>query len=240
MTIASTINVHSVQRFCLQDGPGIRTTVFLQGCGMHCWWCHNVAMQPMSRAFTARSIEDVIEEIRRDSRYWAHSGGGVTLSGGEPLCQVEGAFSLLSALGKRGYHRCIETAGCACSNAVWALDAVADLWLFDLKTLAPGTFTRETGGDLALVISNLQDLLRRRADSVWVRIPLIHGFNDDHRSLEEMRQFLEEHPRPARIQLLPGHSLGGPYERDPTVGLATCRKAEGLFRGTGPHVEVCW
>jgi pyruvate formate lyase activating enzyme len=240
MATPSIININSVQRFCLQDGPGIRTTVFLQGCAMHCWWCHNAAMQPMARADTSRSIEGVVKEVRRDARYWAHSGGGVTLSGGEPLCQAEGAASLLTALGKRGYHRCIETAGCACCKAVEALDEVVDVWLFDLKTLDPKAFARETGGDLALVLANLQDLLNRRANSVWVRIPLIHGFNDDRQSLEEMRRFLEEHPRPARIQLLPGHSLGGPYRKNPAVGATTCRKAEGLFRETSPHVEACW
>ena len=234
------LRVNSIQRFCVQDGPGIRTTVFVQGCTLRCWWCHNAAMQPVSDEGIVRNIDDLANELERDVRYWQRSGGGVTLSGGEPLCQSEECAELLSVLGRRGHHRCVETAGSTSIESVDVLDEHVDLWLFDLKSMDPKTFSQGTGGDFTIMIANLKNILQKRSDSVWIRIPLIKGFNDDKKNLIDMKEFLSEYPDTARIQILPGHRLGGPYHRDPTVDLSTCGKAKEILSQGNSNVEACW
>ncbi len=240
MSTSTTLTIHAVQRFCVQDGPGIRTVVFLQGCPLRCWWCHNPAMQPESPGGTPRRVETLVREVERDARYWVHSGGGVTLSGGEPLLQADGGASFLAALKAHGYHCCVETAGFGPAASISLLDVFTSLWLFDLKTVNGEAFHRACGGDLKPVLSNLRTLLHRRAASVWVRIPLIRGYNDDSESLDGIAGFLADLPTPARIQLLPGHGIGVAGSVDPTVEASVCRKAETMLRRADNPVEVCW
>ena len=236
-----TLHIGAAQRFCLQDGPGIRTTVFLQGCSMRCWWCHNAHLQP-HQSDDARevTVDDLARELERDARYWVRSGGGVTLSGGEPLCQAKPGAALLSQMRKKGYHCCVETAGAASLSEVMLLNEHVDLWLFDLKTMNAQLFQEATGGDLSQVLSNLQELLRLRADTVWLRIPLVKGFNDDDRSLNDMRKFLEEHNSAGKVQLLPGHNLCAAPRRSIAVDKAACSKAKEILELVHSCVEICW
>lgn len=233
------LRVSDIQRFCLQDGPGIRTTVFLQGCALRCWWCQNADLQPAAGG-TLRDAAELVEELGRDARYWRRSGGGVTLSGGEPLRQAQAAGELLGLLGGRGVHRCVETSGAADSEVVANLSRVIDLWLFDLKAADASAFEAATGGELAPILANLANLLSERPDSVWVRVPLIAGFNDDERSVEQMRRFLASHPCPAKVQVLPGHALGTADRRDPAVAPETCTGVAERLSKVCAATEICW
>lgn len=230
-----------VQRFCLRDGPGIRTTVFLQGCGLHCWWCHNPEMQPVSSA-KAREVDAValIDELARDERYWRRSGGGVTLSGGEPLCQVGGCVALLEELGKRNLHRCIETAGAVSWPAFEELIPLVDLWLFDMKSVDSKAFREGTGGDLELVRANLRALVERVPERVALRIPLIKGFNADSASLEALGCEVRNSANGSCIQILPGHDLHKDPGRSAAVSLDECETAHRILRKYASQVEVCW
>ena len=234
------LRVRDIQRFSLDDGPGIRSVVFLQGCPLRCWWCHNPAMQSHTGCRVEWDVERLAGNVERDARYWMQSGGGVTVSGGEPLLQAEGVRAFLESLATRGHHRCVETAGYATAETVAELEPWVSLWLFDLKTADANAFKAACGGELERVLSNLRMLLSRRAESVWVRIPVIKGHNDDCNSLDLMARVLADQPHPARIQLLPGHELGTASGRDPAADPESCRTAESIFRRLHDCVEVCW
>ena len=208
---------------------------------MRCWWCHNAYLKP-HRSDSARevTVDELAKELERDARYWVRSGGGVTLSGGEPLCQAEHAAALLSQMRKKGYHCCVETAGAASLSEVRLLNEHVDLWLFDLKTLNAQVFQEATGGDLGQVLSNLQELLRLRAKTVWLRIPLVKGFNNDDKTLNDMRKFLEKHSGIGKVQLLPGHNLCASPRRNIAVDKATCDKAKKILELAHNYVEICW
>jgi pyruvate formate lyase activating enzyme len=241
MSSTSTLQIGAIQRFCLQDGPGIRTTVFLQGCSLRCWWCHNAHLQP-HESDDAREIDvdELANELQRDARYWLRSDGGITLSGGEPLEQAQACAVLLTRMKSRGHHCCVETAGAAPLSAIMSLDESVDLWLFDLKTLSAPIFRQATGGDLDQVLANLRELLRRRGETVWLRIPVIRGFNDDTQSFDAMRKFVAQHETPARIQLLPGHNIGEHGSQRGDVDPATCNRAKQILDRAHDRVEVCW
>lgn len=234
------LQVNDIQRFSLADGPGIRTVVFLQGCPLHCWWCHNPTMQDASGPATAWDVEALARYVTRDARYWRQSEGGVTLSGGEPLLQPRAAGAFLKAMAAGGYHRCVETAGYADAETVSDLDPWISLWLFDLKTADADVFRAACGGDLGRVLSNLRHLLSRGNEAVWVRVPLIKGHNDDGQSVEKMASFLRDNPPPARIQLLPGHDLQAASAPAAAVAPEDLHRAAAILAGVHDRVEICW
>jgi len=203
-----TLRVNSIQRFCLHDGPGIRTTVFLQGCTLRCWWCQNPQTIPLRsdemREWEIGALADVLE---RDARFWRPSGGGLTISGGEPLIQPAGVAELLERMGRRGHHRCVETAGHVPLPAVQAVAPHVGLWLWDIKSTDPRRFREGTGGDAKRPMENLLWVLRHTAKRVRVRIPVIAGFNDDDGSAGQLAEFLARLPRRTTVELLPGHDI---------------------------------
>jgi pyruvate formate lyase activating enzyme len=235
------LRVADVQRFCLRDGPGIRTIVFLQGCGLRCWWCHNPHMRAES-SDEARDVDtsSLAEELMRDERYWRRSGGGVTLSGGEPLCQPGGCAALLAELGKTNVHRCVETAGAVSWPVFEELIPLVDLWFFDFKTADRAAFRENTGGELDLVRSNLRELTGRVADRVTIRVPLIKGFNADPDALETMGREMGELAGGSGIQILPGHDLHVDSERSVAVSRDECEEARRILAKRASNVEVCW
>ncbi len=240
MTSAAKINVCNIQRFCVHDGPGIRTTVFLQGCPLRCWWCHNPAMQAADGMGNPRDVTELLDDVVRDARYWMRSGGGVTLSGGEPLLQADACTAFLATLVRAGYEGSVETSGYARSEAVSAVDRFVALWLFDLKTLNKDKFRQACGGELATITDNLRMLLQHRPHCVWVRIPLIRGHNDDETSLVEIGRFLASLPAPARLQVLPGHGMSVSDPRRPAVNAAACLQAQTVLRRYNNNAEICW
>jgi len=241
MVARYSLKVGRVQRFCLKDGPGIRTTVFLQGCPLHCWWCHNADLQTASSS-SARTVhaDGLAEELMRDARYWARSGGGVTLSGGEPLQQADACAALLRQLGERGVHRCVDTSGAAEPRAVAALAPHTDLWLYDLKTMDAAACREATDGELEPMLQNLRTLVARDARKIRIRMPLIRGFNTARPALEAIGRFLGELDRSLPLDILPGHDVNRPDGPPATVSRAQCEEAERILRQHVPCTEVCW
>lgn len=224
-----TGRVLNIQRMSTEDGPGIRTTVFLKGCPLRCTWCHNPeSLSPRPEVVfhetrcigcgtcrrvcphgcdpahctacgrcvadcpaaarealgTDWTVDALAEEVARDRAFFASSGGGVTVSGGEPTMQAPFVRALLDALVARGIPVAVDTCG-ACAPGV-LLDVVepAALVLFDVKLADPGRHRRFTGQDNARILDNL----RRVADRVragggdkalWVRTPLVPGATAD-------------------------------------------------------------
>lgn len=210
---ARTGRIFDIKRFSGHDGPGIRSTVFFTGCPLRCAWCHNpeafanhgkTAMPGRSREVTVPAL---ISELERDIPYYDTSGGGVTLSGGEPLVQSHFVLELLRACRQRELHTALDTCGLVEPALLSEAAALTDLILYDLKVM-DGTAHREwTGDDNSRILSNLQ-LLNRLDVAVWLRLPLIPGVNDDPCNLDAMISFLSG-TRFRRVSILPYHQIAG-------------------------------
>lgn len=242
--MTQTLLVNRIQRFCLHDGAGLRTTVFLQGCTQHCWWCHNPDTIPAHND-KARTWEigPLVAWLAHDERFWSRSGGGLTLSGGEPLRQIDAVEDLLRAAGARGWHRCIETAGQVSLAQVQRAAPLIDAWLYDLKAGEAERLRRGSGGDLARILGNLHWLLAQTPAVVCVRIPLINGFNAEPAAWQELAQVLGGLPRPVPVRLLPGHRCGTAPERlehDPFTPAEVATAASTALRDAGLPVEITW
>jgi len=214
--------VFDVQRFSVHDGPGIRTTVFLSGCSLRCAWCHN----PESFDATAghlRSAQDVLAEVLEDRDYYTTSGGGVTVSGGEPLLQRDFVRELLTLAKREGVHTCVQTAGHVPFNSFLAVLEVVDLFQFDLKHLDPVRHRELTGADPTQLLQNAAGLIERGA-KIEFRVPVVPGFNDDDGNHERIAAFLARHGV-ASVQLVPYQRLY--LEKYAQLGLsARCASVE--------------
>ena len=259
--------IFNVQKFCVHDGPGIRTTIFFKGCPLSCAWCHNPESQDFApevlvnvekctscqqclpacpagairatgegivtdrascracgdcadeclqgaREIAGRhaTIAELLTEIEKDRVFYEQSGGGVTLSGGEVLCQPEAARDLAQACKSRGIHVAIDTCGHAPYENLARLLDCADLFLYDLKHLDSLQHRKFTGQDNHLILDNLLRL-SATGQSIHLRIPLIENFNADDAHIESVVRFVRQ-LNLTRIDLLPYHNTGSSkYER---------------------------
>jgi len=239
-----TLLVNRIQRFCLHDGPGIRTTVFTQGCNLSCWWCHN----PQSRAShdpEARPwpVGALVDECAKDARYWRASRGGLTVSGGECLLQPGPLRLLLAEIGLQGYHRCVDTAGAVPHEALLAVAEVVDLWLWDFKAASPDRFGEQTGGDWQLWRTNLMWVLEGSSTPLVLRVPLVNGLNCDADELHRMADLVAALPRRVPVELLPGHAVGSDIPcgcPSPCVSREAVEEAQGILRSRCEEVTVLW
>ncbi len=176
------LSVFNIQRTCVHDGPGVRTTIFFQGCNMRCRWCQN----PESHGFDSSvagsglsDIDSILEVVRRDRRFYDMTGGGVTFSGGEAMMQPrESLVRLARALHKEGIHVAVETAGDAPAKTYDAMLPWVDLFLFDLK--APGDETLHldlVGRPSGPAMDNLRRLVQAQAN-IRFRMCVVPGHND--------------------------------------------------------------
>lgn len=212
--------VFNIQKFSIHDGPGIRTVVFLKGCPLACTWCSNPnsrKLRPLMirdandpNVFVEDSREyqasDVVRICLQDQPFYEESGGGVTLSGGEPLVQHRFAVTLLKLLQQEGIHTAIETTGYV-TNAIFTKAlAHCDLVIMDVKHHDKDRHKRWTGVRNDLPLSNLR-LAIEAGVPVWARIPVIPGVND---AVEEAPAFAAHLLRHGitRVQLLPFHQYG--------------------------------
>jgi pyruvate formate lyase activating enzyme len=252
--------VFNIMRFALHDGPGVRTTVFLKGCPLSCWWCHNPESQepepspmyfagrcrlcydcvaacphqalqfqdgtPLTSAACVRcgdcaeacvagarqlagerkTVSEVLAECERDSVLFDESGGGVTVSGGEPLSQPDFTEALLEACRERGIHTALDTCGFAPREVAVRVSGSADLVLYDLKLLDPAAHRKYTGVPSGPILDNLA-ALTETGRQVIVRVPLIPGVNDQPENLSALADFVWLTGL-RRIDLLPYHRIG--------------------------------
>ena len=214
-----TLNVSNIQHFSVGDGPGIRTTLFLKGCNLRCPWCHNpetVSPHPEELFFEksgrrirygmSLTVDEVMTELLEDEEFYRAGGGGVTVSGGEPLLQSEAVAELLSCLRQRGISTLIDTAGDVPWSCFARVRELTSLFYFDFKTGDETQYSAIIGGNGARVYENLCRLIAEGSD-VHVRIPLIPGFNtSESASLEICRKL--KTAGVSRVDLLPFHRMG--------------------------------
>ena len=180
--------VFDIQRCSVHDGPGLRTTVFLAGCPLRCAWCHNpeAFAGDTARAWTP---EAVLAEVLKDETFYEVSGGGLTVSGGEPLLQPAFVRELLTQAKARGLHTCVQTSGAVTTQALDEVRPWVDLFQVDVKHLDASAHAALTGQDNARVLASLRHLVAVGA-SVEVRLPLVPGLTDDAANLDETARFL--------------------------------------------------
>jgi pyruvate formate lyase activating enzyme len=155
------------------------------------------------------SVADVLAAVEEDGLFYARSGGGLTVSGGEPLVQARFAARLLAAARERGLDTAIETSGCGRWEDLERVCRHVDQVFYDVKTLDPERHREWTGVGNERILANLRRLCETFPElPVVVRTPVVPGFNDDVGSIRAIADFLERLPRPVRYELLPYHGFG--------------------------------
>lgn len=261
-----TAPVGSIQKFSVEDGPGIRTTIFLKGCPLQCQWCHNPEMiefKPQLIRLTGRCIncgycveactkgalyqkdgkieidwakcddclgcisvcyagalksvaeemtaEEIVAEAEKDKGFYDHTGGGITLSGGEMLSRADFVAEVIQLAEKKGIHACLDTSGHGNYEELYNLASspnVTDI-LYDMKCILPDKHMERIGVKNDLILDNLARLAAEKSirDKIMMRMPLIKGYNDTEEVISATAEFYEKNDL-RKVTLLPYHTLG--------------------------------
>ena len=210
--------IFNIQRFSIHDGPGIRTIVFFKGCYMRCAWCCNPESQRWEIETLVENgkpktvgrdvtVDDIMPEILADMPYYRRSGGGVTLSGGEVLCQADFARELLERCQAHGLHTAIESAASTTFDKIEKLLPHLDLYLMDIKHIDSQKHKEYTGIDNALILENAVRIAKSGTNLI-IRTPVIPGFNDTAEEIRAISKFAASLPGVREHHLLPYHRLG--------------------------------
>jgi pyruvate formate lyase activating enzyme len=255
--------VFSIDRNVVEDGPGIRTTLFFKGCPLRCVWCHSPQSQSKEQQLlfienrcigcgacvdvcpkdaqeltgTARrilwercddcgecvsvcppmalemagewlTVEQIMDVVRRDTVYYRNSGGGVTFSGGEALGQPEFLAACLERCRREGIHTAVDTSGFAQWAVFEKILPHTDLFLYDLKQMDSRKHEEMTGVGNAIILDNL-NRIDGRGKAIWVRIPLIPGYNDSVETLSQAAEFTRRLRNVKKVSLLPYNEAAG-------------------------------
>lgn len=206
-----TSPVFKIQRYSIHDGPGIRTTLFFQGCPLSCRWCHNPESQAMPVEIAggdmAGTVDRLMKEIEKDLIFYDDSGGGVTFSGGEPLCQPGLLFRLLDQCRKKEIHTCVDTSGYADKDLLLKAARKSDLILYDIKSADEDIHKKYTGKSVLPVLENLK-ALSKEAGNISLRFPLIPRMTDTDENIAGILSFLKDNAIFRDIHILPFHKAG--------------------------------
>lgn len=238
--------IHSIETFGSVDGPGVRFIIFLQGCRMRCQFCHNADTWKLDTDHTM-SVEEILDKAERYRSYWG-SEGGITVSGGEPLLQIDFLLELFTEAKKRNISTCIDTAlQPFTKEGTWfetfaRLMEVTDLLLCDIKHIDSDAHKRLTGVDNANILEGFH-YLSSIHKPIWIRQVLVKEISDDEDALYRTREFIKTLENVEKIEILPYHSLGAykweklgiPYPlKDVEVpGEEDIRKAQDILDGKG-------
>jgi pyruvate formate lyase activating enzyme len=203
---APTGRVHSYESCGTVDGPGIRFVVFLQGCPLRCAYCHNADTWPFGAGSEA-TVDGVLAEARKYRSYMRYSGGGLTLSGGEPLYQPQFAAALLAACRAEGIHTALDTSGYVPWDKARPVVEAADLVLLDLKCLDPEAHKSLTGVELDWILEFARQVAAS-GKKMWVRHVLVPSRTDSEDLLSRLGRFVAGLGNVEVVELLPFHKLG--------------------------------
>jgi len=253
--------IFDIKPYSINDGPGIRVTLFFKGCPLNCAWCHNPeGISPhVQKLYTKKkcigceacvdecpenalkltddgivtntdlctlcgicadvcptlaiemsgkqaSVADLMTTIRKEVRTIDQSGGGVTISGGEPMMQSDFLIELLDALGSEGFHRAVDTTGFVASERLLEVAKRTDLFLYDLKSMNSEVHKKFTDVPNEKILENLR-ILAESGAKINIRIPFIRGVNTDEENVKASAQFIASLPGEIPVLLLPYHDI---------------------------------
>ncbi|NLY96004.1 MAG: glycyl-radical enzyme activating protein [Clostridiaceae bacterium] len=250
-----TGRVFDIQHFSIHDGPGIRTVVFLKGCNLRCYWCHNPESQSFlpeigfvierciscGRCISAcpksdglrtagadecdgcgrcvevcyagarklygkdYTVDEILDEVSIDRDLYDKTGGGVTVSGGEPFSQGEFLRELLTALKSEGIHTAVESAVFTEWSGIEKALPLIDLFICDIKSVDDGKHIAATSKSNRIILENIRNLSRRT--NLLLRTPVIPGFNDGEHDLSAIADFIAALPKVPKHELLPFNGI---------------------------------
>ncbi|WP_297081373.1 pyruvate formate-lyase-activating protein [uncultured Demequina sp.] len=199
-------SVHSWDLVTGADGPGTRMTLFLAGCGMRCQYCQNPDTWKM-RDGVRHTVDEVMERVSRYTKIMQVTGGGLTISGGEPLLQAKYVVNIFRRCHELGIHTALDTAGLLGARLSDEELELVDLVLLDIKSGLPETYTRVTGRPLQPTI-DFAKRLHALDRKVWVRFVLVPGLTDAVENVEAIADIVEPLTNVERLEVLPFHQLG--------------------------------
>ena len=203
--------VHSIESFGSVDGPGVRYIIFLSGCPLRCLFCHNPDTWQAGKG-ELRSPDDLIQESLSCRDYWGEKGG-ITVSGGEPLVQIDFLIDLFTEAKKYGINTCIDTSGAPfVKSGDWfekfqKLMDLTDILLMDIKQIDPDEHVKLTGKGNSNIIEMFR-YLDEIKKPIWIRHVLVPGWSDNDEYLTRTRDFIRTLSNVQRVEILPYHTLG--------------------------------
>ena len=210
--------IFDIQKFSMHDGPGIRTIVFLKGCIFRCQWCCN----PESQNFDIEkmivngkvktigqdvTVREVLEKIEQDRPYYKRSGGGVTLSGGECMCQRLFSKALLHSCKEIGISTAIETTAGVDKEIIKDIVEEVDTVLMDIKHINGEKHKKFTGRDNKIILENA-NIIANSHSNLIIRVPVIPTFNHTKEEIREIAKFAKGLNGVRKLHLLPYHRMG--------------------------------
>ncbi len=206
--IANGGYIMQMQNFSVNDGEGIRTTIFLSGCPLHCKWCSNPEGQTLENGMTRFvTAEEVVSHISRQMPFYRHSGGGVTFSGGEATLQEQFLRKLTNTLYDMGIHLALETCGYFDFERVKDILNKMELIFFDIKHMSEKEHSELTGKSIKPILENSKRVASLNKEMV-VRIPLIRDVNGTEENIRQTISFMKENIPEAKLEFLPYHTFG--------------------------------
>ena len=207
-----TGRIHSFESFGTVDGPGIRFVIFLQGCPLRCQYCHNPDTWERSGG-KEYTVDEVVARALRYKNYFGDKGG-VTVSGGEPLVQIDFVTELFKRFKENGVHTCVDTSGITFNpDSIESVQKheklleVADLFLLDIKHIDDEACKRLTGHSNAHTLA-FAKFLSDRQKPIWIRQVLVPGITDAEESLQRTRAFIDTLASVEKVEALPYHTMG--------------------------------
>lgn len=200
--------IHSIETMGMLDGPGIRYVIFMQGCPLRCAFCHNPDTWHMSKG-QVKTLSWLLADIKEYLPYFRSSGGGVTVSGGEPLLQADFLELLFAELKKLDIHRTIDTSGFAAVEKTKKLMGLTNLVMFSIKHPDPDKY-REIAGQSPDRPMALARYLTKIDMPVWIRYVLIPGISNSPADLALLAAMIKDMPNVQRLEVLPYHTMGKP------------------------------
>lgn len=204
-------NIHSLESFGSADGPGVRFLIFLQGCNMRCKYCHNPDTWSNNKG-TKMTAQEVITKALRYKAYWKNNGG-ITVSGGEALLQIDFLIELFTLAKKYDIHTCIDTSGSVFAEnpsflaKMNTLIQLTDLFLLDIKHI-DDTLHRNLTGRSNVNILNFARYLSDNNKSMWIRHVLVPELTDKDEYLLKLKDFIDSLKTVEKVEILPYHTLG--------------------------------
>lgn len=202
-----TCPIHSFETFGAVDGPGIRFVIFTQGCNLKCKYCQNRDTW-CHQGGTKYTVKEILDKIERYKNYIIPSGGGVTVSGGEPLLHLDFLIALFTELKKIGYHTAIDTSGVFyLTPKIKEIINLTDLFLLDIKCINDKICRDLTG------VSNEKELefaqyLSSIGKHMWIRQVLVPGYTDKEEDLKKLKEFLSTLKTVDKVEILPYNDMG--------------------------------